>query len=60
MARRVIAGVGRRRAGRLPAHLAAARLTGAPPLAAALDLLAALGVDTSTAYCLSGTVESTA
>jgi len=44
-------------AGRLPAHLAAARLAGAPPLTAALDLLAALGVDTSTAYRLSGTVE---
>jgi hypothetical protein len=41
----------------LPAHLAAARLAGAPPLTAALDLLAALGVDTSTAYRLSGTVE---
>jgi len=46
-------------AGRLPAHLAAARLAGAPPLTAALDLLAALGVDTSTAYHLSGTVENT-
>ncbi|MEU4116492.1 SMI1/KNR4 family protein [Kitasatospora sp. NPDC028055] len=44
-------------AGRLPAHLAAARLAGAPPLTAALDLLAALGVDTSTAYRLSGTIE---
>ncbi|POX50926.1 SMI1/KNR4 family protein [Streptomyces sp. Ru72] len=44
-------------AGRLPAHLAAARLAGAPPLTAALDLLAALGVDTSTAYRFSGTVE---
>ncbi|MEV0537798.1 SMI1/KNR4 family protein [Kitasatospora sp. NPDC050463] len=44
-------------AGRLPAHLAAARLAGAPPLTAALDLLAALGVDTSTAYRLSGTAE---
>ncbi|MFJ9711938.1 SMI1/KNR4 family protein [Streptomyces sp. NPDC101234] len=44
-------------AGRLPAHLAAARLAGAPPFTAALDLLAALGVDTSTAYRLSGTVE---
>ncbi|MBQ0986308.1 SMI1/KNR4 family protein [Streptomyces sp. F63] len=44
-------------AGRLPAHLAAARLAGAPPLTAALDLLAALGVDTSTAHRLSGTVE---
>ncbi|MEV7603176.1 SMI1/KNR4 family protein [Kitasatospora sp. NPDC089797] len=43
-------------AGRLPARLAAARTAGAPPLAAALDLLAALGVDTSTAYRLSGTV----
>jgi cell wall assembly regulator SMI1 len=43
--------------GRLPAHLAAARLAGAPPLTAALDLLGALGVDTSTAYRLSGTVE---
>ncbi|MFJ9695630.1 SMI1/KNR4 family protein [Kitasatospora sp. NPDC101183] len=43
-------------ADRLPAHLAAARTTGAPPLAAALDLLTALGVDTSTAYRLSGTV----
>lgn len=42
---------------RLPTHLAAARLAGAPPLTAALDLLAALGVDTSTAYRLSGTVE---
>ncbi|MFG2887100.1 SMI1/KNR4 family protein [Streptomyces sp. NPDC048297] len=42
---------------RLPAHLAAARLAGAPPLTAALDLLAALGVDTSTAYRLSGTAE---
>ncbi|MER6300526.1 SMI1/KNR4 family protein [Kitasatospora sp. NPDC001539] len=44
-------------ADRLPVHLAAARLAGAPPLTAALDLLAALGVDTSTAYRLSGTVE---
>ncbi|OIK25448.1 SMI1/KNR4 family protein [Streptomyces malaysiense] len=43
--------------GRLPAHLAAARLAGAPPLTAALDLLAALGVDTATAYRLSGTVD---
>ncbi len=43
--------------GRLPAPLAGARLAGAPPLTAALDLLAALGVDTSTAYRLSGTVE---
>ncbi len=43
--------------GRLPAHLAAARLAGAPPLTAALDLLTTLGVDTSTAYRLSGTVE---
>ncbi|WNM32829.1 hypothetical protein RKE30_21765 [Streptomyces sp. Li-HN-5-11] len=44
-------------AGRLPAHLAAARLAGAPPLTAALELLAALGVDTSMAYRLSGTVD---
>lgn len=44
-------------AGHLPTHLAAARLAGAPPLTAALDLLAALGIDTSTAYRLSGTVE---
>jgi hypothetical protein len=44
-------------AGRLPAQLAAARLAGAPPLTAALDLLAALGVDTSAAYRLSGTAE---
>ncbi|MEU0600643.1 SMI1/KNR4 family protein [Streptomyces sp. NPDC006393] len=44
-------------AGRLPAHLAAARLAGGAPLTAALDLLAALGIDTSTAYRLSGTVE---
>jgi cell wall assembly regulator SMI1 len=44
-------------AGRLPAHLAAARLAGAPALTAALDLLAALGVDTSTAYRLSGTLD---
>lgn len=44
-------------AGRLPARLAAARLAGAPTLTAALDLLAPLGVDTSTAYRLSGTVE---
>ncbi|MEU9132314.1 SMI1/KNR4 family protein [Kitasatospora sp. NPDC048540] len=44
-------------AGRLPTHLAAARLAGAPPLTAALDLLAALGVDTSTAHRLSGTLE---
>ncbi|MFI9163058.1 SMI1/KNR4 family protein [Kitasatospora aureofaciens] len=43
-------------ASRLPAHLAAARMAGAAPLTAALDLLAALGVDTSTAYHLSGTV----
>ncbi|WP_354644715.1 hypothetical protein [Kitasatospora camelliae] len=43
-------------AGRLPAHLAAARLAGAPPFTAALDLLTVLGVDTSTAYRLSGTV----
>ncbi|MFD9592002.1 SMI1/KNR4 family protein [Kitasatospora sp. NPDC059973] len=43
-------------AGRLPVHLAAARLAGAPPLTAALDLLSALGVDTSSAYRLSGTV----
>ncbi|MEU1536202.1 SMI1/KNR4 family protein [Streptomyces fagopyri] len=42
---------------RLPAHLAAARLAGAPTLTAALDLLAALGADTSTAYRLSGTAE---
>ncbi|MGW0082276.1 SMI1/KNR4 family protein [Streptomyces sp. NPDC003393] len=45
-------------AGRLPAHLAAARLAGAPPLTDALDLLAALGVDTFTAYRLTGTVEN--
>ncbi|MFJ5273791.1 SMI1/KNR4 family protein [Streptomyces sp. NPDC088358] len=44
-------------ADRLPTHLAAARLAGAPPLTAALDLLAALGVDISTAYRLSGRVE---
>ncbi|MEU5076006.1 SMI1/KNR4 family protein [Streptomyces asoensis] len=44
-------------AGRLPAHLAAARVAGAPPLTAALDLLAGLGVDTSAAYHLSGTVD---
>ncbi|MFD7639779.1 SMI1/KNR4 family protein [Kitasatospora sp. NPDC059795] len=43
-------------AGRLPADLAAARLAGAPSLTTALDLLAALGVDTSTAYRLSDTV----
>ncbi|WP_037862197.1 SMI1/KNR4 family protein [Streptomyces sp. NRRL S-340] len=43
--------------GRLPAGLAAARLAGATPLTAALDLLAVLGDDTSTAYRLSGTVE---
>lgn len=47
-------------AGRLPAHLAAARLAGAPSLTDALDLLAALGVDTSTAHHLSGTVEDAA
>ncbi|MFJ4185301.1 SMI1/KNR4 family protein [Kitasatospora sp. NPDC089509] len=41
-------------ADRLPAHLAAARIAGAPSLTAALDLLTALGVDTSTAYRLSG------
>ncbi|WP_393073237.1 hypothetical protein [Streptomyces sp. LN704] len=41
-------------ADRLPTHLAAARLAGTPPLTAALDLLAALGADTSTAYRLSG------
>ncbi|WP_236654807.1 SMI1/KNR4 family protein [Streptacidiphilus anmyonensis] len=45
-------------ADRLPAQLAAARLAGAPPLTAALDLLAALGVDTATAYRLSGTVDA--
>ncbi|MCC9311076.1 hypothetical protein LN042_29100 [Kitasatospora sp. RB6PN24] len=42
---------------RLPTHLAAGRLAGASPLTTALDLLAALGIDTSTAYRLSGTVE---
>ncbi|GAA2785285.1 hypothetical protein GCM10010441_07800 [Kitasatospora paracochleata] len=44
-------------ADRLPAQLAAGRLAGTEPLSAALDLLAALGVDTSTAYRLSGTTE---
>ncbi|WP_404870993.1 SMI1/KNR4 family protein (plasmid) [Kitasatospora griseola] len=44
-------------AGRLPTRLAAARLAGAPSFTAALDLLAALGTDTSTAYRLSGTAE---
>lgn len=44
-------------ADRLPAHLAAARLAGDPTFTAALDLLSALGVDTSTAYRLSGTTE---
>ncbi|WP_052397257.1 SMI1/KNR4 family protein [Streptomyces sp. NRRL F-5123] len=44
--------------GRLPAHLAGARLAGKPPLTAALALLAALGVDTSTAYHLTGTVQN--
>ncbi|MEV7930950.1 MULTISPECIES: hypothetical protein [unclassified Kitasatospora] len=44
-------------ADRLPTHLAAARLAGAPPLTVVLDLLAALGVDTSTAHRLSDTVE---
>ncbi|MFF3002119.1 SMI1/KNR4 family protein [Kitasatospora sp. NPDC057940] len=43
--------------GRLPTHLAAARMAGAPPLTAVLDLLAALGVDTSNAHRLSGTIE---
>ncbi|MFI1094871.1 SMI1/KNR4 family protein [Streptomyces sp. NPDC020917] len=47
-------------AGRLPVRLAAARLAGAPSLTDALELLAALGVDTSTAYHLSGTVEDAA
>lgn len=46
--------------GRLPAHLAAARLAGNPPLTAALALLAALGVDTSPAYRLTGTAQATA
>ncbi|MFI0941900.1 hypothetical protein [Streptomyces sp. NPDC021020] len=41
--------------GRLPSHLAGARLAGNPPLKAALDLLTALGIDTSTVYRLSGT-----
>ncbi|MFJ9520607.1 SMI1/KNR4 family protein [Kitasatospora sp. NPDC101801] len=44
-------------ADRLPAHLAAARLAGNPPLTAALDLLTALGIDTSAAYRFSGTTE---
>ncbi|MEW1911298.1 SMI1/KNR4 family protein [Kitasatospora sp. NPDC085895] len=44
-------------AGRLPARLAAARIAGAPSFTAALDLLAALGIDTSTAYRLSGIAE---
>lgn len=47
-------------ADRVPAHLAAARLAGNPPLDAALDLLATLGVDTSTAYHLSGTADGAA
>ncbi|MFC8720471.1 SMI1/KNR4 family protein [Kitasatospora sp. NPDC057198] len=41
-------------AGRLPAGLAAARLAGGASLAEALDLLAALGTDTSAAVRLSG------
>ncbi|MGW4645435.1 SMI1/KNR4 family protein [Kitasatospora sp. NPDC004289] len=45
-------------AGRLPAHLAAARLAGAPTLAAAIELLASLGGTASTAYRLQGTVDA--